>query len=79
MVPVHHIFGSEELSAVSAAIAERVPNAYVAIGVGQAQTLSIEDGEEIEVSDSQTSYRLVLKVSQGLTDGVIGLPVGLPG
>ena len=79
VVSVHHIFGSEELSTLSAAIAERVPDAYVTIGSDQAQSLSIEDGQEVEVSDSQSGYRLALKISQGLAKGVLGLPMGLPG
>lgn len=79
VVPVHHIFGSEELSVLSASLAERVPGAYVSLGPTQAQALLLEEGQEIEITNFQSTYRLPLKVSPSLSDGIVGLPSGLPG
>jgi NADH-quinone oxidoreductase subunit G len=50
IVPAWHIFGSEELSARSPAIASLVPLPYVAIGAADAARLGVTDGEQVLLS-----------------------------
>ena len=49
MVPLHHLFGSGELSMLTPAIAERAPAPYVALGVADAAALGLRDGDGVDV------------------------------
>lgn len=79
IVPVHHIFGSEELSARSASVAKRVPKAYVMINAEDAAELKIQENQEFAFYIEEHKYRLPVKISAAIPKGVSGLPVGLPG
>lgn len=79
IVPVHHIFGSEELSVKSASVAKRVPKAYVMINAEDAAELKIQENQEFTFNIGEHKYRLPVKISAAIPKGVSGLPVGLPG
>lgn len=79
MVPVHHIFGSEELSIMSPGIAERAPEPYVAINAEDAIELRVEEGQLLDFTINGQAYRLPVKVSVIIARGTAGLPSGLPG
>jgi NADH-quinone oxidoreductase subunit G len=78
LVPIHHIFGSEELSMQSRNIAELAPEPYVAVNPEDARRLRIENGQEIEFSLCGVKQRLPFKPVPGLPKGVAALPAGLP-
>lgn len=78
-VPIHHIFGSEELSAKSAAVSKRVPSGYVAISKADAETKGLINGDQIEIVGKEGKLALPLKIETTLPTGVIGIPVGLEG
>jgi NADH-quinone oxidoreductase subunit G len=78
LVPLHHIFGSEELSALSPAVASRAPDPYVALGPGDAAALGVVEGEEVAVAAEGVSLRLPVAIRPHLPSGVAGLPAGLP-
>ena len=78
MVPLHHIFGSEELSVLSPAIAERTPKPYLAISREDAGRLQVDQESELEIVISGRTYRLQGIINPSLPRGVAGLPV-LPG
>jgi NADH-quinone oxidoreductase subunit G len=76
LVPLHHIFGSEEQSARCKPIAERTPAAYVAVNEEDAKRLGLNGKASVEI-DGQ---KLTLPVKRtALASGVIGLPEGLSG
>jgi NADH-quinone oxidoreductase subunit G len=50
IVPLSHIFGSEELSVLSPAIAARAPQRYLSVNDDDAGRLAISDGEEVELA-----------------------------
>ena len=77
VVRLAHIFGSDELSSLSAPIAERVPAPYVAIGPDAAATRGLEDGAEAHVTLGSLSLTLPVKVKPAFPAGAIGLPAGL--
>jgi len=79
IVPVHHIFGSEELSTVSAAIAERSPKPYVALNPEDAASLELDEGEKVELALDDGVFQFPSRFVSGLPHKVAGLPVGLPG
>src|SRR5690606_10469568 len=79
VVPFHHVFGSEELSAASPPIRERVPAPYVALGAEDAEARGVGAGRLVEVALGGTLVTLPVRVSPALAKGVIGVPAGLPG
>ncbi len=79
IVPLYHIFGSEELSIWSSGIASRSPRPYVALSADDAAGLGVDDGEEIELTVSHITYRLPARLMPGFPRGMGGIPSGLPG
>src|SRR6185437_9397858 len=73
IVPLHEIFGSEELSCLAPAIAERVPSPYLALAAQDAARLGAKDGGLVEVRLPGTGLRLRVRTLQGLPTGVAGL------
>ena len=79
VVSLHHIFGSEELSAHAPGIAQLAPKPYVALNPQDAAKLNLSDGTALELTFAGASRQLPAKIMPALPVGVIGLPVGLPG
>ena len=48
LLPIHHIFGSEELSMLSHNIAQLAPKPYLALNPEDARRLRIENGQVID-------------------------------
>lgn len=78
LVPIHHIFGSEELSLQSPAIAELAPNPYLALNPEDAERLRVAEDQEIEVRLCGMKQRLPVKRMSSLPKGVAAVPAGLP-
>ena len=79
VIPMHHIFGSEELSMMAAAVAERAPRPYLALHPDDAGRLAVADGDEVDLALGTATLSLPVRLIPGLVRGVAGLPVGLPG
>jgi NADH-quinone oxidoreductase subunit G len=77
-VPLHHIFGSEELSILSPAIAERAPKPYLALHPEDAGGLDLVADEEAEIRINGSAQRLLVKLDAGIARGLAGIPAGLP-
>lgn len=73
MVPIHHIFGSDELSLSAPAIARLAPEPYVAIGES-----SFTSSREVEITVTGQRFRLPVRVRPDLPRGIAGLPAGIP-
>jgi NADH-quinone oxidoreductase subunit G len=88
VVPLHHIFGSEELSVLTPGIAELTPRPYLALNPADAAGLGVAEGDELTIAatgDGPASEaghappRLVARLLSSLPRGVVGAPAGLPG
>lgn len=79
LVPLYHIFGSEELSMLSPGIAERAPVPYLAMNPEDAESLLIEEGKKVEIFFSGATCIVPVVKRASLPRGVAGLPAGLPG
>jgi NADH-quinone oxidoreductase subunit G len=79
VLPLVHIFGSEELSARAAPLAVLIPAAYVALHPQDADLLEAQENSTLEVSLSGETVLLPLRRRPDLPRGAVGLPVGLPG
>jgi NADH-quinone oxidoreductase subunit G len=76
-VPLHHVFGSEELSVWSEPLAERVPAPYAALHPEDAAALGLDETVAIEAGNRRWVLPLVREPSLPL--GTVGIPVGIPG
>jgi NADH-quinone oxidoreductase subunit G len=79
IVPLHEIFGSEELSRLAPAVAERVPQPYLALNTDDAACLHIAEGAMVTITLAGEVFHLPLKVRPGLSPGVAGMVAGLCG
>ena len=79
LVPAHHIFGSEELSALAPGISRLAPQPYAGLSPADANGVSLKEGWEVEVSSGGWSRRLPVKIIGCLPGGIVALPVGLAG
>jgi len=71
LIPLFHIFGSEELTRLAPAVAQLFPEPYVA--------LNPEDAQEFGAEAELFGRHLPVKAVASLPRGVAGLPVGLTG
>jgi len=78
-VPLHHIFGGEELSARAAPIAERAPKPYVALNPADAAALGAGADTLLDLRLGEAAARLPLRLLPELPRGTAGLPLGLAG
>jgi NADH-quinone oxidoreductase subunit G len=76
-VPLYHIFGGEELSALSAPIAERAPVPYAALHPDDLAALN--GAEAVDLNLGTRTLRLPARAEPSLPPGTVGLPVDLPG
>ena len=79
VIPLHHVFGSEELSARAPAVAELVPAGYLALHPEDAAAARLEEGVQATLELPDGPVTLPLRLRDDLPRGVAGLPVGLPG
>jgi NADH-quinone oxidoreductase subunit G len=79
VVPLHHVFGSEELSVLSPGIAELAPAPYLALNPDDAAALDLGAGDTAQLHLGTTELRLPVRLEPSLQHGIAGLPVGLPG
>ena len=78
-VPLHHLFGSEELSAQAPAMHTRLAAAYLAVSPATAGKENLKDGSEADLKYGAATVRLTVRVRADMPAGCVGLPVGLGG
>ncbi len=79
IVTLHHIFGSEELSAQAPSIAQRIPQPYVLLNTADAEALGANAGELLSFTIEARSYSLPIRLSNDLPAGLAGMPYGIDG
>jgi NADH-quinone oxidoreductase subunit G len=79
LLPLYHIFGSEELSVLSPGIRQRSPKPYLALHPSDAKAMGIDHGDEIEVSSDSGPFVAVARLMESLHEGTAGFPAGLAG
>jgi NADH-quinone oxidoreductase subunit G len=75
ILPLYHIFGSEELSARSGPIMERMPNPYLALSADEAAVHQVAEGQEVGLMLGERLFRLPVVLHSSIPPGVAGLPV----
>ena len=79
VVPLHHLFGSDETSALAAPIQSRIPQPYVALAEAEASRAGVAEGELLSLRVADRPLRLPVRIDASLALGLVGLPVGLEG
>ncbi|MEE4462845.1 molybdopterin-dependent oxidoreductase, partial [Azotobacter chroococcum] len=79
VVPFHHLFGSEETSALAAPVQERIPQPYIALAEAEAERLGVHQGTLLSLRVDGVELRLPLRVDANLGIGLVALPAGLQG
>jgi NADH-quinone oxidoreductase subunit G len=79
LVPRHHLFGSDETSALAEPIQARMPQAYAALASAEAERLGLAEGALLRLSSQGLALQLPLQIDDSLPLGVVALPLGLPG
>lgn len=74
-----HIFGSEELSALSPPIAERSPAPFVALNPADAGEMEPSELVRLYDENGRLLATLPLKLDASLARGLVGLPLGFAG
>jgi NADH-quinone oxidoreductase subunit G len=72
LVPMHDIFGSDELSRSAPGIAELAQTPYVAMNADD-----LTEGEEVDVRCAGSTFRVPVRIRPDLPRGVAGLPAGV--
>ena len=79
LIPLPHIFGSEELSIYTPGIAERSPQPYIAINKHDAENLNINESDMMQVQIGDEYYELPARINEELPEGMAGIPFNIPG
>ncbi len=79
VLPIYHIYGSEELSRQSPPVAELSGGPAVVIPADLAGKLGIDNGQTVQFVLGERRIHLPARILTSLPGGVIGLPAGYPG
>jgi NADH-quinone oxidoreductase subunit G len=79
VVAQSRVFGSDELSALAPAVAERIAPPAIGLNTEDAAALGLGAGETVKVNFSEESWRVNAEIRPSLPRGVAALSVGLPG
>lgn len=79
LVPLPHIFGSEEMSNKSGAILARSPGATLTINERQARELNVRQGEEVVIKLDQQELGITANLVAGWPEDHLGIITGFPG
>jgi NADH-quinone oxidoreductase subunit G len=78
VIPVYQIFGSEELSSASSAIAQRIQEPFLCINGKDAEMVGVKNGDLIKLEISGRNFNIKVKIEDSLRQGIAGLSVNLP-
>lgn len=78
LLPDHLIFGSGELSMYTKALRDLSPQPYAALSPQDARQLGAAEGTLICLVADRQEYFLPVKILQGVSNGMVLVPTGLP-
>ena len=78
VIPMHHIFGSEELSIFTKGVLERAPRPYLAVHPETAGHLKLKEGKKIKLKLNDQEISLPVQFRTDLPENIVGVPTGLP-
>ena len=78
LVPIFHIFGSEELSRHAHGISQLLPRAYLALNPMDAFSAGVKGSEQIKILIQDSQFEVEIMLRADLPRGLAGLPAGVP-
>ncbi|WP_342085064.1 NADH-quinone oxidoreductase subunit NuoG [Dyadobacter sp. OTU695] len=78
LVPLPHIFGSDELSVRSASVESRAPRPFIALNALDAEQLGAAEGDVLLVQIGGQVYDLTVVRKDELPEGLAGIAYNLP-
>lgn len=78
LIPLYHIFGSEELSLLAPAVAARAPLPTLLLNEEDAALLQVRPGEMVDIHPGVARHRLSVHIDPTFPRGLAGLPAGWP-
>ncbi|WP_321969866.1 molybdopterin dinucleotide binding domain-containing protein, partial [Salmonella enterica] len=79
LAPSYHLSGSDELSHRAPVFGTRRPQPYTRLNPADAAKLGVNAGAKVSFNYEGQAITLPLQLSEGLTEGQVGLPMGMPG
>lgn len=77
VVPIHHIFGSEELSNFSEPFSGLSPEPYLALNSIDLDELGLAISDKVIITINNKEFELPVQLKKGLPSKTVGLPYGL--
>lgn len=77
IVPLYHLFGSDEMTAKAEPIKERIAKPYIALNNEDAVVLDLKQDDLIKLTINHKEMAVSVCLNAGLAKGAIGLPVGI--
>ena len=77
MIPLHHVFGSEELSNHSPGVKQLSPRAYLAMNEEDAKRFGLSSDDNVEFTIDGANYQASLQIRPDLPSGIAGIPAGI--
>jgi NADH-quinone oxidoreductase subunit G len=77
VLPLYHIFGSDELSVVEGGIHELVPRPYIAINPASAKKMGWDESTMVKPAGDDLIKEVQLRLSDGIPEDCVGILVGL--
>lgn len=78
LIPVFHIFGSEELSRQAHGISQLIPRPYLALHPADASLVGATGGEQFRVVIDDSQFEVEVALREDLPRGLAGIPSGIP-
>ncbi len=79
IVPVYHIFGSEELSSAASALKQLIAGPFIFLNSTDSEKLGVGNNDLIQLNVSGNELIIKIKIEESLKCGIAGLSVDLPG
>ena len=77
VLPLYHIFGSDELSVVEGGIKELAPPPYIAVNPESAKRMGWNESTLVRPEGDKTIKGIKLRFLDGIPENCVGIPVGL--
>ncbi|MBE0649961.1 MAG: NADH-quinone oxidoreductase subunit NuoG [Bacteroidales bacterium] len=78
IVPVYQIFGSEELSTKSPALAKRIKDPFIYLNPEDAKAVGVDDDELVHLEIDDNKLEIKVKIENSLPKGVVGMAKNFP-
>ncbi|CEL12522.1 NADH-quinone oxidoreductase chain G [Candidatus Portiera aleyrodidarum] len=79
VIPIYHLLGSEENSALTSPIKKCIPKPYIRINKHDIILLKLIPESKIQAVINDIELKIIIKSTNNMRNGIIGLPFGING